>query len=219
VTAKRQRLQIEGRRRQATIGAAHTWFVRVTKLVLPLAALVIVAIVVARLTQDPQQLQIAAIPEKEKTTPGEIDLVEARYEGVDEQNRPYTISADHARRVMGEEQTVALENPKGKITLEDGGTVTVDAAAGIFDNTASKLHLSGGVTVSHSSGYAMKLREVDVDVKTRYAKSAFPVQAEGPRGRLWAQDMEISDGGLLIVFGGPARLTLENQRPAKEKKG
>lgn len=219
MTARRRRLgSIEARRRQASIGAAHTWFVRITKFILPLAALVIVAIVAARLAHDPQQLQIAAIPAEEKTRPGEIDLVEARYEGVDDQNRPYTVTASRARRIMGEEQAVALENPRGELALEDGGWIRVAAAEGLYNNTAAKLNLSGGVVITHNTGYEMKLRQVDIDTKTRASASREPVEAQGPRGHIWGQNLDVSEGGMLIVFGGPARLTLFNLQ-GKEKKG
>ena len=220
MTKPRQRPRYIGsRRRQASVGAGHTWFVRITKFLLLMAVLCIITAVIARLTQDPQQLKIAAIPEKDKTTPGQIDLVQPRYEGTDEKRRPYTVSADRAHRVLGEERVVALENPKGDITLEDGGWLAVKAAQGIYNNTAAKLYLSGGVTIFHDKGYEMHLKEVDIDIKTRHAQSGLPVEVQGPVGRLQAQSIDVSEQGMLIVFGGPARLTLWNLSRSKEKRG
>jgi lipopolysaccharide export system protein LptC len=197
--------------------------VRITKFMLPLAALVIIGVVFAKMSQDPKSLQIAQLPQQAKTTPGQIDLVKPKYEGLDARNHPYTISADHARRVMtpGREndQVMALEKPQGDLALEDGSWVSLQAADGLYDNGASTLHLSGGVTLFHDSGYEMHMKDVDVEVRTRHAKTESPVQGQGPAGAIDAQSLEISQGGDLIVFGGPLRLTLWNLSAPKEKRG
>jgi lipopolysaccharide export system protein LptC len=222
VTAKRQRLRhVQPRRRYTGGGAGHTWFVRITKFALPIAAIVIIGIVVARLSQDQQTLQIAQLPTQDKTTPGEIDLVNPKYEGLDAKNRPYTISAERAHRVMGQgqEQVVALDNPKGDIQLDDKSWLAVQSAEGLFNNTAQNLYLSGGVTVFHDSGYQMRLKDVHLDIKSRHAQSDFPVQAQGPAGGIDAQNLEITDEGDMVIFGGPVRLTLWNLSAAKEKRG
>lgn len=224
MTKPRQRLRnIQPRRRYSGGGAGHTWFVRITKFILPVAAVVIVGVVVAKMSQDPQNLQIPQLPAQDKATAGQVDLVKPKYEGLDVKNRPYTISADRAHRVMDnghdKEQVVAMENPKGDIAMDDGSWVSVQAAAGVFNNTAGTLNLSGGVTLFHDTGYEMHMKEVDVEIKTRHAKTILPVQGQGPAGAIDAQNLEISDGGDLIVFGGPLRLTLWNLRTPKEKRG
>jgi lipopolysaccharide export system protein LptC len=220
VTAPRKRQRnFQPRRRHTGGGAGHTWFVRISKFLLPLGALIIVGVVGARLSQDPQTLQIAELPAQEKTTPGQIDLVRPKYEGLDAQNRPYTISAERAHRVMGQEQVVAMENPKGDIALEDGSWLSVQALEGLYNNTASTLDISGGVIVFHDSGYEMHLKDAHLDIKTRHAQTSNPVQAQGPAGGIDAQNLEISDAGNLVVFGGPVRLTLWNRSAPKEKRG
>jgi lipopolysaccharide export system protein LptC len=224
VTKPRQRLRhIQPRRRYSGGGAGHTWFVRITKFMLPVAALVIIGVVFGKMSQDQTSLKIAELPPAQKTTPGQIDLVMPKYEGLDAKNHPYTISADRAHRVMepghDKDQVVAMEKPKGDIALEDGSWISLQAADGIYNNSASTLHLSGGVVLFHDSGYEMHMKDVDVDVKTRHAKTDSPVQGQGPAGAIDAQNLEISQGGDLIVFGGPLRLTLWNLSGPKEKRG
>jgi lipopolysaccharide export system protein LptC len=219
VTARRQRLRhIQPRRRYTGGGAGHTWFVRITKFILPVCVLVIVGIVTARLSQDKQSLQIAQAPTHDKTTPGQIDLVKPKYEGLDAKNRPYTISADRAHRVMGQEQVVALEKPKGDILMDDKSWIAVEAAAGTFNNTAQVLFLSDGVKIFHDSGYELHLKDVTVDLKTRHAQTHYPVDGQGPQAGISAQDLEVTDEGAMVIFGGPVKLTLWNIS-GKEKHG
>ena len=224
MTKSRPKLRhIQPRRRYSGGGAGHTWFVRITKFMLPAAALVIVGVVFSKMSNDQPALPIPQLPQQSKTTAGQIDLVMPKYEGLDAKNHPYVISADRAHRVMepghGNEQVVAMDKPKGDILMDDGSWISLQAADGVYNNNASTLHLSGGVTLFHDSGYELHMKDVDVEIKTRHAKTESPVQGQGPAGAIDAQNLEISEGGDLIVFGGPLRLTLWNLSAPKEKRG
>lgn len=208
--------------RLAARGGGYSWFVRISKVTLPLVALGLIGLVVARLSEDPRQVQLTELPAKEKTTPGQVELVKARYEGMDAQGRKYTVSADKAVRNMLSAEAVTLEKPKAEMALDGGSMIRVQAEKGDYDNKSQKLSLSGGVTVSHDSGYEMHLQDVAVDVSTRHAATQNPVSAQGPGGTLQAQNMDVSDSGDLVVFGGPAFMTLQNLKPklpAKKGRG
>jgi lipopolysaccharide export system protein LptC len=119
------------------------------------------------------------------------------------------------------EQVVDMDSPKGDIAMDDGSWISVQAAKGLFNNTTQTLYLSDGVTLFHDSGYEMHMKDVNVDIRDRHAKTDLPVQGQGPAGAIDAQNLEVSDGGDLIVFGGPLRLTLWNLKGSgpKEKRG
>jgi lipopolysaccharide export system protein LptC len=205
-------------RRLAAKGSGYTWFVRVMKIALPLAAIAIVGGVVSRLSKDPQIAQLAELPKQEKTVPGQIELVKAQYEGMDAKGRKYTVTADTATRDMAADEAVFLEKPRADIALEGGSWLAVHAAKGRFDNKASKLFLSGGVTAYHDSGYEMHLQDLSVDVKARAAASLSPVSLQGPAGELRAQNIAVTGGGELVVFGGPAQVTLHRLKVKPERK-
>ncbi len=205
--------------RLAARGGGYSWFVRISKVTLPLVALALIGLVVTRLSQDPRQIQLTELPTKEKTTPGQIALVKARYEGMDAKGRKYTLTADKAVRSMVSSEAVSLEKPRADLMLDGGTWVTVHADKGDYDNKSQKLSLTGGVTLSHDSGYEMHLQDVAVDVATRHAVTQNPVRAQGPAGELQAQNMDISDEGDLVVFGGPAFLTLQPSAAKLPKKG
>ncbi|MDI1228511.1 MAG: LPS export ABC transporter periplasmic protein LptC [bacterium] len=205
--------------RLAARGGGYSWFVRISKITLPLVALGLIGLVVARLSEDPRQIQLTELPTKEKTTPGQVALVKARYEGMDAKGRKYTLTADKAIRNMLSDEAVSLEKPRADMALDDGGSITVHAEKGDYDNNSKKLSLSGGVTLYHDSGYEMHLQDVAIDVATRHAVTQNPVRAQGPAGELQAQNMDISDEGDLVVFGGPAFLTLQPGVKPPVKKG
>lgn len=203
-------------RRLGAFSQGYSFFVRILKFTLPLAALVIVGILITRLTGEPAQ-NLASIPKEEKTTPGQVELVGAKYEGEDDQGRPYTVTADKATRAMDAPDSVLFENPVADITLQDKTWVAVRGKNGVFDRTTETLDMRDDVTVFHDSGYEMHLQNLHISLKQKAASSTLPVQAQGPMGIITAQNMSVEDQGDLIVFGGPATLTIFRISSGKER--
>ncbi|MFH1158428.1 MAG: LPS export ABC transporter periplasmic protein LptC [Pseudomonadota bacterium] len=204
-------------RRLSALGRGYSHFVRVLKFILPLAALAVIGILIARLAETPQQPILASLPKEEKTTPGQIELVQARYEGVDDRNRPYTVTADKAVRDMGSPDAVLFENLLADITLQDKTWVAVRAGSGSLDRKTELLSLKDDVTAFHDSGYEMRLQDLRIDLKRKAAVTTLPVRAQGPMGTVAAQSLSVEEQGDLIVFGGPATLTIFRLSSRKER--
>lgn len=196
--------------RSAKLGAGYSWFVRIARLTLPLCALVIVGIVILRLSggSGQQPLNITELPAEEKTVPGEIDMVQAKYQGADAQGRPYTVTAEHARRDMASPNSMSLEKPRADIALDDNKWLALHAAKGLYDNEAGSLYLSDGVTIFHDDGYELHMQDMNVILKSRTAATQKPVALQGPAALLKAGGMDIQNGGDTIVFSGPIHATL-----------
>lgn len=196
-------------RRLSVFRQGYSVFVRILKYTLPLAALVIVSVLITRFSTGSSQPQdIAARPEAEKTTPGQIELVQPKYEGIDDEGRPYTITADKAMRADNTPDIMQFTNPVADITLEDKTWLAVKSSSGVFDHKNDTLNLKDDVTIFHDSGYELHCQVLQVDLKKKTAYTALPVQAQGPIGTIAAQNMSVLDQGDLIIFGGPATLTL-----------
>lgn len=216
MTTTRRPLTAPSRKARA-FSAGYSGFVKITKLILPLAALVIIGIVVARLTKAPQQ-QIADLPRAEQTTPGQVDLIGGKYEGVDAKGRAYAVSAEKVSRNMSAPDTALLTRPAAEIILEDKTRLAVSAVAGEYDHEKSFLRLTGNVTIVHDAGNEMLLQDIAIDLKTRHAVSKGKIRAQGPLGTLEAEGVEVSDEGDLVIFTGPAKITL-NKLGAKASRG
>ena len=64
---------------------------------------------------------------------GEVEggrLIDARYNGVDEKGRPYTVTAATAWQI--DPERVGLTMPKGDITLENGTWLMLTSKTGTF---------------------------------------------------------------------------------------
>jgi lipopolysaccharide export system protein LptC len=140
---------------------------------------------------------------------GEVEggkLVDARYNGVDDKGRPYTLTAATAWQINPEK--VGLTMPKGDITLENGTWLMLTAREGTFVQHLSQLDLVRDVTLYRDDGTTVHTASASIDVRAGAAAGSEPVHAEGPFGVLDAAGFTVMDKGDSIDFPGPAHLVL-----------
>jgi lipopolysaccharide export system protein LptC len=140
--------------------------------------------------------------------PDALQVVQPRYQGVDEQNRPYTVTADVAVQAGGSD-IVQLRAPRADLTLSDGAWVYLEAREGRYDKPRNWLDLKGRVTIHHDDGTQFVTERASVDVGGGNASGDDPVAAQGPFGNLTAQGFRLQDRGQVVVFTGRARAVLE----------
>ena len=133
-------------------------------------------------------------------------LTDLRYNGVDDRDRPYTMTAAAAHQVSPER--INLVNPKGDVTLEDGTWMMLQARDGVYGPRSGQLDLSGDVVLYRDDGLTMQSNAATLDLKSGAAGSAERVHAEGPFGTLDAQGFAATDRGTVVQFTGPGRLLL-----------
>ncbi len=208
------------RHRLAAGGAGWSGFVLTAKYLLPLAALLMMGVVMVRLQQNPLADQLTHLPGEEKTTPGQSELLGARYEGVDETGRPFTLTADKAFRVMDENtatsnslsgldgETVDLTRPRAEMKLGGDNSFAITATEGRYEQESATLNLSGGVTVDDGRGNELFIDNLDVDLNGAALVADTPVRGAGPAGTVDAEGLRLEDGGNTVIFTGRTRLTL-----------
>ncbi len=81
---------------------------------------------------------------------GGATLTDARYRGVDEHGRPYTLTAATAQQVGPDR--INLTTPKADITLTDGTWLMVQSKRGVFLQHTNQLDLSQDVTLYRDDG-------------------------------------------------------------------
>ncbi len=186
------------------------WAIGVTKRLLPLAALALLAAValwpeISRLT-DRARVSVGRLLGQVQTG----QLLDAVYHGVDERGRPYTLTSIRARETSPER--LDLEQPKGDVTLEGGRWMMVQSRQGVFRQKLGNLDLSGDVQLYRDDGLTLSTDTANVDLKAGAAASSDRVHAEGPFGTLDAQGFTLVDRGSAVQFAGPGRLVLNARR-------
>ncbi len=137
---------------------------------------------------------------------GGAQVVDARYRGVDERGRPYTITASVAQQAGPER--VNLTDPKGDVVQENGTWLMLQSKRGVFLQHANQLDLSRDVVLYRDDGTTFRTSSAAIDLKDGAAANDEPVHVEGPFGILDAQGFTATDKGAVMQFAGPAHLIM-----------
>jgi lipopolysaccharide export system protein LptC len=137
-----------------------------------------------------------------------LNMVNARFDGIDEKNRPYSVTAELVTQAGESADTIELTGPKADITLESGAWIALTADSGAFSRKAEILDLAGDVSLFHDRGFEMHTESAQIDLAEGVASGDAPVSGQGPAGELEAQGFRVSDDGQRILFSGQARLLI-----------
>jgi lipopolysaccharide export system protein LptC len=142
-------------------------------------------------------------------------LVNARLSGSDARGRPFAITAAFVRQVEDAPDTLGLDQPRGKIVMEDGTETTITAATGTYDQATSMLALSGDVVLVTGDGSRYQTQAAALDLNTGTASGSQPVQGEGPFGTVSGERFRALDFGETIFVDGRSTLILLETQPAE----
>lgn len=191
-------------------GARYTRFVRRMRLVLPIAAFAIIAVLFAWPEMDAPVLPAGKdLPARA----GQNEVVAPRFESRDDERQPYTVTAESAAQDAENSDLVRLEKPVADMTLNSGKWLAGEADLGIFSQSRRVLILDGHVRLNHDDGYELAADRVEIDLKNRSARSDAPIRGHGPAGTVEAKGFFAETDGAKLVFTGPARLVLNRALP------
>lgn len=188
----------------------HTRVVGWLKVALPLMALAILStlFLVARRVDPEAALPYAEVDVEDLAR--EPRMTAPTYAGTTEDGASVTLSADEARPAADGAPAKAAAL-RLDLATPDGGRTELVAAQAQMDDTAQQLVLSGGVTVTTSTGYRLETAEVAAKLDRTGLESRSPVMATGPAGKISADGMVLrqdnrTPGSYVLVFKGGVRL-------------
>lgn len=191
----------------------HGRLARFARIALPLAALGLLGLIFAWSRIDPIIDRIH-INETEQA-PEEIDTVtmeNARFAGVDAQNRSFNITAVRAIQSADDNNRIHLQEPKADIVLASGAKVAIRSDTGALQRDTQILDLIGQVTVTQDQSYEFHTANARIDLNERTAAGDATVSGRGPQGEIQAEGFEILDGGTRVVFRGRSRVLFQPQQ-------
>ena len=187
----------------------RTRVVAAMRLILPsIAALLLAALALwSRLGLDSDSFRLA-MGSLGLTSIDSMAMSNPHFEGVDDQKRPFNLTAASARQVDSAADAIDLDAPQADITLSDGAWLTLTADAGRYLRAAQLLDLTGQVNLFHDKGYELHTRDVHIDLAKGSAVGGSAVDGQGPSGELTAEGIEVANGGSRIHFLGRAHMTI-----------
>ncbi|WP_458096371.1 LPS export ABC transporter periplasmic protein LptC [Roseomonas sp. WA12] len=183
--------------------------VRFLKYLLPVGALALLSAIVLwpEFEREGENARLS-FRRMSRVAPDSVRVVDPRYQGVDEQGRPFNVTAFTASQ-QGSTNVVDLDAPRGDLMLSGGGWMLAESRTGRFDRTANILDMRGDVTIWQDDGTLIETQEARVDVKGGNAEGDRPIAAQGSFGTVTGEGFRLRDRGAVVVFTGNARAVLE----------
>ena len=195
------------RQQWASTGSAHDRLVRLSKILLPSAVGVVLAILAVAPLGKKGDVSFILDKKKVENAHERMRVETARYVGSDDKGQKFTITANNAIQPSSDVPIVningmfaQLEQPQGPLML--------GANKGRYNLDTQKIAIEGPVRVVGGDGYHLATRDVTVDMKQRKLQSAGPVAGQMRLGEFQAGQLKADLGTRTVVLDGGARLKI-----------
>lgn len=210
--------QHQARRRAEVKSYSRT--VRWMKIVLPVGALLLVGLIFLAGRERGGVVDMETAADAAVLGAG-LRLDNPRFAGATENGEPFVVTADWALPDGAMPNLVELSNPAGEIVLGDNMTLKATAKAGQMFREDEKLNLNGDVVLTTSDGYRLTTQEIQIDMAAKTASAPGRLNAEGPRGGIEADSVQIRQGAggkrdMTIRFDGNVHVTFRPKAPTTE---
>jgi lipopolysaccharide export system protein LptC len=121
-----------------------------------------------------------------------------RFEGRDDNDRPYVLTAETARRRREATGLIDLVSPR----LEDAASTAVQARNGVWDDQKKILDLVDDVVMTDAAGYTFTADRTRMYVEENRVEGKTPLRGYGPIGEVRADQYEVVDDGDRIILRG-----------------
>lgn len=195
------------KQRWAVPGSAHDAIVRWSKIVLPSAVGVLIAVLAFAPLQKHGDVSFILDKKKVESAPERMRVESARYLGADNKGQKFEITANRAIQRSSDVPIVDIEGMFARLFL-DNGPVMMAANQGRYDLDTQQMAVSGPVRVLGPDGYRLETRDVMVDMKQRQLASSGPVSGQMRLGRFQAGQLRADLGERKVMLEGGVRLKI-----------
>ena len=195
------------KQRWAVPGSAHDRLVRWSKVALPSAAGVLIAVLMLAPLDKRGDVSFILDKKKVQSAPERMRVETARYVGADNKGQKFEITAQHAIQRSSDVPVVDIDGMFARLALLNG-PLMIAANQGQYDLDTQQVEVSGPVRVVGPDGYRLETRDVKVDLKGRQLTSSGPVSGQMRLGQFQAGRLHADLGERKVVLDGGARLKI-----------
>jgi len=195
------------RQRWAIPGSTHDRLVRFTKIGLPAAVGVLVAVLALAPLDKHGDVSFILDKKKVENAPERMRVEQAKYVGTDNNGQQFDITAQRALQRSSDVPLVDIWGMFARLRL-DRGPLLIAANQGQYNLDTQTVAINGPVKVAGPDGYRLATRDVMVDLKQRQLASAGPVAGQIRLGQFEAGQLKANLGDRTVVLDGGARLKI-----------
>ncbi|HWH18510.1 MAG TPA: LPS export ABC transporter periplasmic protein LptC [Allosphingosinicella sp.] len=193
----------------AAPGGYHDRLIRFLKIALPLLIGLLTAYLALAPLQKTQEISFLLDKNKVEVAKERMRVSSARYQGLDDRGRPFTIAADSAVQATSSRPIVDINGMTARILLPDG-PATLRANRGRYDIERETVNVIGPILFTAADGYRLLTRDVAANLNDRTLASGNRVDGRMPLGTFSADRLfaELPARRLLLTGNVEGRLEL-----------
>jgi lipopolysaccharide export system protein LptC len=198
------------RRKQvwAVPGSAHDRLVRLSRIVLPSAAGILIAILALAPLGKKGDVSFILDKKKVENAHERMRVESAQYVGTDDKGQKFLLVANNAVQPSSEVPIVNINGVRARLD-QPQGPLLIGANKGRYNLDTQKIAIDGPVRVTGGDGYNLATRDVTVDMKQRQLQSAGAVSGSMRLGQFQAGQLKADLRSRTVVLDGGARLKIE----------
>ena len=193
--------------RWAEPGSGHDRLVRWTKILLPSAVGVLLAVLMLAPLDKKGDVSFILDKKKVDSAPERMRVEAARYTGTDEKGQQFVMTANQAIQRSSDTPLVDIRGMFARLNLEQG-PMLIAANQGRYNVDTQRVAISGPVKVSGSDGFRLNTSNVLVDLKGRQLASQGPAQGAMRLGQFRANQIRADLAEHKVVLDGGVRLKI-----------
>jgi lipopolysaccharide export system protein LptC len=197
----------ESQQRWAVPGSAHDRLVRWSKVALPSAVGVLIAVLMLAPLDKKGDVSFILDKKKVENAPERMRVEAARYTGTDNKGQTFIMTANRAIQRSSDVPLVDISGMFARLSL-DKGPLLIAANQGRYNIDTQRVAIDGPVKVAGPDGYRLATRDVTVDLKGRNLASGGPVAGQMRLGSFQAGQLKADLGERTVVLDGGARLKI-----------
>jgi lipopolysaccharide export system protein LptC len=200
-------LPVRAKDRWAAPGSAHDRLVRWSKIVLPSAVGVLIAVLMLAPLDKKSDVSFILDKKKVDNAPEQMRVEQARYVGADNKGQQFTIVANRAIQRSSNVPIVDIRGMFARLNLAQG-PLLIGANQGRYNLDTQRVLIDGPVKVVGGGGYKLATRDVAVDLKQRQLASTGPVAGAMRLGQFRAGSLHADLGSRTVLLDHGARLKI-----------
>ena len=193
--------------RWAIPGSAHDQLVRWSKILLPMAVGILIAVLALAPLGKKSDVSFILDKKKVENAPERMRVEQAHYVGSDDKGQQFTIVANRAIQRSSEVPIVDISGMSARLNLMQG-PLLIGANQGRYNLDSQRMMIDGPVKVVGGDGYRLATRDVAVDLKQRKLASEGPVAGSMRLGQFQAGQLHADLGDRTVVLDHGARLKI-----------
>lgn len=164
----------------------YSRFVSFMKNLLPVAAAVVLASVVAYSVIPRHPDKVSVTMSSAGNVKNDLTMTKASFTGTDEKGNHFTVTFAEAIQDPKNQRRAELKQVQADMEFDNASWLSASAGRGLVDWDAGTLKLTGGIAAYTDTGYELHTQSADVFMKTNVIQGTDKVTGHGPLGQLSA---------------------------------